>query len=244
MSDPMLPIPPDILLESGPCIVVNKPGGLLTQAPPGIDSMETRLRRHLLQRENRSGNIYLATCHRLDRPVSGGLIFARNVRAAQRLARQFEQRQVEKTYLAIVEGRVADSAGKWSDFMRKVSGEPRSEIVPADHPEAQYALLEFEVWAATSEVSLLKIRLETGRTHQIRLQAASRGHPIVGDALYGATTGFGPVTDDIRARWIGLMARELRFSHPMTNESVQVVAPMFEPWHEALTRWKIQFPPV
>jgi len=232
---------PDILWESGPCIVVNKPGGLLTQAPPGIDSMETRLRRFLIERENRSGNIYLATCHRLDRPVAGALAFTRNVRAAQRLSAQFESRSVLKTYWAIVEGTVSPESGSWSDFMRKIPGSPRSEIVVADHPDAQYALLHYRVLATKPAISVLQIELETGRTHQIRIQASSRGFPIVGDELYGSKLPFGPTIEDVRQRWIGLMARRLRFNHPTIQESVDLYAPPLTPWIEACADWQLQF---
>ncbi len=95
---------PEILLHSGPCIVAWKPPGLLTQAPPGIDSLEARVKDWLRGTEQKSGNIYLGVPHRLDRPVSGALVFARHVRAAQRLSRQFEARTVRKIYWACVSG--------------------------------------------------------------------------------------------------------------------------------------------
>jgi 23S rRNA pseudouridine1911/1915/1917 synthase len=192
-----------------------------------------------LARENRTGNIYLATCHRLDRPVCGALIFVRNVRAAQRLSAQFENRTVDKSYWAIVQGNVSPSEGTWSDFMRKIPGQPRSEIVSNDRPDAQYALLHYRVRAAHGECTLLEIKLETGRTHQIRLQASARKHPIAGDQLYGSTLAFGPKTDDERARWIGLMAREIKFVHPMTKDPVSVRAPLMEPWRQELADWSL-----
>ncbi len=233
MSLPLNTYPdPEILWESGPCLVVNKPGGLLTQAPPGIDSMELRLRRFLMRREKRTGNIYLATCHRLDRPVAGLIVFVRNVRAAQRLSKQFENRTVLKTYWAVVEGNVSLPAGTWTDFMRKIPGEPRSEIVAANHPDAQWAKLNYSVLSATAANSVLQIELETGRTHQIRLQAASRGYPIQGDALYGAKLPFGPQADDLRLRWIALIARRLQFVHPISQEVVDLIAPPLAPWRE------------
>lgn len=225
---------PEVLYEAGPCLVVNKPGGLLTQAPPGIDSMEIRVRQFLMRRENRQGNIYLATCHRLDRPAAGALIFARNVRAARRIAEQFENRSVGKTYWAIVEGCVTPRSGQWSDFMRKIPGQPRSEIVAADHPDAQFAKLQFQVLDSRNGLSLLQIELETGRTHQIRLQSATRGFPVAGDACYGSARPFGPQTDDTRGRWIALMARRVRFVHPLTRENVDVTAPMLAPWRDAV----------
>src|SRR5262245_33186001 len=94
----------DILYDNGPCLVVNKPPGLLTQGPAGIDSLEVRIKAHYRLREGKAkdANIYLGLPHRLDRPVSGAIVFARHVRAAQRLARQFEDRTVTKVYWAIV----------------------------------------------------------------------------------------------------------------------------------------------
>src|SRR3954468_9790405 len=96
----------DILYDDGPCLVVNKPAGVLTQAPEGIDSMEVRVKAFYREREGKEGNIYLGLPHRLDRPGAGGIVFARHVRAAQRLSRQFEDRTVTKVYWAIVEGNV------------------------------------------------------------------------------------------------------------------------------------------
>jgi 23S rRNA pseudouridine1911/1915/1917 synthase len=225
---------PHLIYESGPILVVNKPGGLLTQAPPGIDSLEARLRRWILHRENRTGNIYLAVLHRLDRGVSGAIVFARHVRAASRLARQFENRSVTKTYWALVAGRPESPEGRWVDFMRKVDDQARSEIVSPDHPDAKYAALEYRTLASAEGVSLLEIQLETGRTHQIRLQAAQRNLPIVGDAQYGSQIPFGPQTPDIRLRAIALLSRRLKFRHPMTDETVDVIAPVPDYWPSGL----------
>src|SRR5687768_18255386 len=93
----------EILYDSGPCLVVNKPPGVLTQAPAGIDSLEVRVKAYYREREQKEGNIYLGLPHRLDRPVSGAIVFARHVRAAQRLSSQFENRTVTKVYWAVVE---------------------------------------------------------------------------------------------------------------------------------------------
>jgi 23S rRNA pseudouridine1911/1915/1917 synthase len=224
----------ELLFEQGPCLVVGKPGGLLTQAPPGIDDLETRVRRFLVHREQRQGNIYLTVAHRLDRPVSGVVILNRNVRAARRVSEQFQHRDVRKLYWTAVEGRVAVTSGSWTDFMRKVPDQPRAELVPADHPDARQAILHYTVRQATSAWSLLEISLETGRMHQIRLQAAARGFPILGDSTYGATRPFGPVTDDPRQKWIALHARQIAFHHPMTRQPVEVTAPWPHYWLELL----------
>ncbi len=222
-----------LLYEDGPCLVVLKPAGLLTQAPPGIDSLEVRVKTFLKQREGKTGNIYLTPVHRLDRPVSGALLLARNVRAAQRLSKQFQRREVQKTYWALIQGIVDPAEGTWRDTLWKIHGQPRSQVVPADHPGGQPAVLHYRTLGQVLYGSWLEIELETGRTHQIRIQAASRGHAVVGDAHYGATTSFGPQCAEPRDRAIALHGRRLGFQHPMTRVAVSVEAPLSESWLEA-----------
>ena len=226
MADPGF----DILYEEGPCLIVAKPGGVLTQAPPEIDSMEVRIKRFLKQRENKTGRIYLGVPHRLDRPVSGVMVFARHVRAARRICEQFEGRTAKKTYWALVEGDIQQQQGTWTDHLRKVPGQARSEIVPPDHPQARHAVLHYQVLQKTTLHTLLEIELETGRTHQIRLQAGSRGFPILGDELYGSQQPFGPQTTDQRQRWIALHARSLQINHPMTRLPISITAPLPVYW--------------
>jgi len=222
----------DLLYEAGPCLVVNKPGGVLTQAVPGVDSMEVRVKAYYRQQENKpQGELYLGVPHRLDRPVSGALIFARHARATRRLAEQFEGRMVRKLYWALVEGLVADDEGVWRDFLRKVPDEPRAEIVDRQHPDAKLAVLRFRVCRRWESVSWLEIELDTGRMHQIRLQAASRGFPVVGDQQYGARQAFGPPCEDSRERSIALHARYVGFRHPMTRAPVEVLAPVPIAWN-------------
>ena len=222
-------LPVDILAELGPCLLVNKPSGVLTQAPPNIDSMELRIKRLLKVRDQKPGKVYLAVVHRLDRPVSGVMVFAKHVRAAKRIAEQFEGRTVEKTYWALVEGQVEES-GTWTDWVRKIPGEARSEIVDESHPEGRKAVLHFTRRGQGPDWSLLEIRLETGRTHQIRIQTSHHGVPVRGDRLYGSQMEFGPETSDERKRCIGLHARELSFRHPMTQEMVVQCAPFPDYW--------------
>lgn len=221
-----------LLYEEGPVLVVRKPAGLLTQAPPGIDSLELRIKTWIKQRDNKPGNVYLGVPHRLDRPVSGALILARHARAARRISEQFEGRLVRKIYWACVAGDVAQDSGTWTDFVRKVPGEPRAEIVAADHEEGREAVLHYRVLARHDWGTWLKIELETGRTHQIRVQCGSRGHSVLGDALYGAAGEFGPAHEDERLRPIALHGRSVTFRHPMTQEMVSVVAPLPEVWDQ------------
>ena len=187
----------DILYDSGPCLVINKPPGVLTQAPAGIDSLEVRVKAFYREREQKEGNIYLGLPHRLDRPASGAIVFARHVRAAQRLATQFENRTVTKVYWALVEGDVQPDEGTWTDHLHKRHGMAQAIVVPADDPRGKLAVLHYRVLARVGNVSWLEIQLETGRTHQIRVQAASRGHAVIGDTQYGATH---PVWRAVRRR--------------------------------------------
>ncbi len=222
----------EILYEEGPVLAVMKPAGVLTQSPPGIDSLELRIKRFLKQREQKPGNAYLATVHRLDRPVSGVMLFCKHVRAARKLSEQFEDRLVKKVYWALVARHPAEPSGTWTDYLRKVPGEPRSEVVDREHPEGQLAILHYKTLAKTDAFSWLEIELETGRTHQIRLQASAHGHPLLGDALYGSEVPFGPLTADERARAIALHARTIDFRHPMTQEPVSLLAPLPNYWPE------------
>jgi RluA family pseudouridine synthase len=220
----------EILYDSGPCLVVNKPPGLLTQAPAGIDSMEVRVKAFYSQREAKQGDIYLGVPHRLDRPVSGAIVFARHVRAAQRLSTQFENRTVIKVYWAFVEGDVQPDEGTWTDFLHKRHGMAQAIVVPDDDPRGKRAVMHFRVLARTAAGTWLEIELETGRTHQIRVQASSRGHPVLGDSQYGSTQPFGELFADERLRAIALHARQLAFRHPMTGDAVDILAPPPAAW--------------
>ncbi len=220
----------ELLYEAHPCLAVYKPGALLTQAPPEIDSLELRIRQYLTRREQRTGKIYLGMPHRIDRPASGVLVVARNIRATRRLSQQFAMRTVQKTYWVLVEGHLRPEQGTWRDFMRKIPGVASAEIVAPDHAEARLAILHYRVRRYESYGSWLEIQLETGRTHQIRLQCAMRGHPVLGDHQYGSAQLFGPSVDDPRKRWIGLHARQLAFDHPKSHERVVVTAPVPKVW--------------
>ena len=222
------PAPFEVLYDCGPCLAINKPPAILTQAPRGIDSVEVRLKHWLGAAGETAGDVYLAIIHRLDRPASGVLLFCRDKTAAKQLSRQFEHRRVAKTYWTFVEGTVTPNEGTWEDHLFKVHGMAQAEVVAPSHAGAKRAVLHYRVLCATQQGSWLEIELETGRTHQIRVQAASRGHPVWGDQQYGAHAEFGPLMDDDRARPIALHARSLAFTDPATTAAVELVA---EPPH-------------
>lgn len=226
----MEPADIEVLYHCGPCLVVNKPPGILTQAPAGIDSLEQRIKAYLKAQEKKTGNVYLGVPHRLDRPASGAMVFARHVRAARRLAEQFEARTVQKIYWACVEGQVSPERGTWEDHVRKIPNQAQAEIVPTDHPEGRIAVLHYCTLGVSPWGTWLEIELETGRMHQVRVQAASRKHPLLGDSQYGSTVPFGPQADDPRLRVVALHARRLAFRHPMTHEPVEITAPLPSAW--------------
>jgi 23S rRNA pseudouridine1911/1915/1917 synthase len=223
----------EILYDNGPVLVINKPAGILTQAPAGIDSLEVQVKAFYREREQKEGNIYLGLPHRLDRPVSGAIVFARHARAAQRLSTQFENRTVTKLYWAMVEGDVAGDEGTWTDHLHKRHGMSQSIVVPAEDPRGKVAVLRYRVRGRMPGAGTwIEVELETGRTHQIRVQCASRGMPLLGDTLYGSPATFGQWNADERERLIALHARTLELLHPMTREPIRVVAPLPPLWRE------------
>jgi 23S rRNA pseudouridine1911/1915/1917 synthase len=222
----------EILLEDDAVLAVAKPSGVATQAPGGIDSLETRIKAYLAAPGAEPAAIYLGIPHRLDRPASGAIIFAKTRRAARGLSRQFEGRRVKKLYWALVERIVEPLEGTWTDYLHKVYGQPRAAVVELTHPAGQEAVLHYRTLGFHRAGSWLEIELETGRTHQIRVQTSSRGFTILGDTHYGSRTFFGPQHEDERLRAIALHARSLTFFHPTTKTEVTLQAPVSAAWDE------------
>jgi 23S rRNA pseudouridine1911/1915/1917 synthase len=226
-----------ILFEDNHCLAVCKPAPLLTQGVPlGVPTLEAKVKAYLKERYQKPGNVYLGIPHRLDRPVSGVVVFARNTKAARRLAEQFQNRQVRKVYWALVErssaGDVPPAEGVWEDWLLKIQDEARAECATAETPGARRALLRYRSLRENDDGALLEIEPETGRMHQIRVQAARRGWPLRGDVLYGSRLPFGPPADLPRERVIALHARSLTFLHPIRYEPLTVTAPLPETWRE------------
>jgi 23S rRNA pseudouridine1911/1915/1917 synthase len=221
--------PLTVLYEDNHCLAVAKPAPLLTQGPPGVPTLEAAVKAYVKERYGKPGNVYLGTPHRLDRPVSGVIVFARNTKAARRLAEQFQGRQVRKVYWAVVEpsaaGEMPPSEGVWEDWLLKVAEEARSERVTPETPGAKPARLRFRRLHEGEDGALLEVEPETGRMHQIRVQAAARGWPVRGDVLYGARLPFGPPAELPRDRVISLHARSLTFLHPIRYQPLTVTAP-------------------
>lgn len=220
----------EILLEDEHCLAVVKPAGQFVQgtwAPPGEETLEQAVRAHLDPLD--PGSAYVGIVHRLDRVVSGVLIWAKTRKAARRLSTQFERRKVVKEYWAIVEqsSDPLENEGTWSHWLTSagVSGVVRT--VAAGTPGAREAITRFELaTAAQIPPGLCWLRLwpETGRTHQLRVQASVQGMPILGDATYGSAKTF--------ARGIALHARSLRVRHPTLQTPMVLTAPLPASWAE------------
>lgn len=183
-----------ILHEESHFMVIDKPVGLFTQAAAGIESVQTRLTEQIKRRDQHAGIPFVGLPHRLDRGTSGVILIARNQRALSRFGEQFHSRKIGKYYLAAVVGDFGNVAlnqpVEWSDYVRKVADQPIAEICDATAEGAKLAQLTALPLASSGGVTLLLIKLHTGRMHQIRIQAASRGMRILGDLTYGGPEFF------------------------------------------------------
>jgi 23S rRNA pseudouridine1911/1915/1917 synthase len=218
----------EILHEDNHCIAVNKPAGLLTQADAtGAPALIDLVRADLKVRYRKPGNVFVGLVHRLDQPTSGVVVFARTSKAAGRLSAQFRAGTVEKLYWAVVEGTPPEDAGEWTDWLWKDEGRNLVRVAAADTPGARMARVAFAVLGRAAGTTLLELRPLTGRSHQLRVQLASRGLPILGDRKYGASGRLQAL--DGRAR-VALHARRIAFTHPTRPEAIAVVAAVPGDW--------------
>jgi 23S rRNA pseudouridine1911/1915/1917 synthase len=224
--------PASVLFEDHHLIVVNKPAPLLTQAPPGVPSLEAAVKGYIKAKYHKPAGVYLGVPHRLDRPVSGVVLFARNTKAAQRVHAQFADHRVRKVYWAMVEGEVTPDAGTWDDWVRKLPEEARTVQAAAGEPGAKLATLGYRVLKRLDGGTLLELAPLTGRMHQLRVQCAWRAHPVFGDSTYATPRPFGPPAELPRDRVIALHARELTVEHPFTKQPLTVTAPLPAYWGE------------
>jgi 23S rRNA pseudouridine1911/1915/1917 synthase len=216
--DPRWPV----FFEDNHLLAVYKPSGLLVQGDHTGDICLLDLsKRWLKVRYQKPGKVFLAMVHRLDRPVAGVVLFARTSKAAGRLAAQFRERTVEKRYLAVVSGVVPGESGRLINQIERINRVSR--LVPAPSAASREARLRFTVLGRDREKSLLRVALETGRRHQIRLQLAHMGHPILGDLRYGADR---PLPE----RQIALLAQVLIIDHPVRGERLVIRCPLPRGW--------------
>lgn len=218
----------EVLYEDNHCLAVNKPAGLLTQGDvTGEPTVLEAAREYLKEKYQKPGNVFVGLVHRLDRPTSGALVLARTSKGASRLSEQFRRGDVEKTYWAIVEGTPEQPEGEWSDTLRKDESRNLVRVVNAGTPGGQEASLGYRVLEEGQGVTLLEVKPRTGRGHQIRVQLAARGLPIVGDRKYDAATTV--LAADGLPR-VGLHARSLRFSRPTGPGEIFLTAGVPSDW--------------
>lgn len=218
----------DVLFEDNHLIAVNKPAGLLTQGDDSGDaSLLDLVREDLRVRYRKPGKAFVGLLHRLDRPVSGVVLFAKTSKAAARLSDQFRARLVQKSYLALVEGALSGSAGTWEDWLLKDATHNLARVVAPNTPGARQARLAYECLRRSPKETLVELRPITGRSHQLRAQLASRGHPIRGDLKYGGRSVVRALDGGMR---IALHAQELRFRHPTRGEAIAVRASVPADW--------------
>ena len=224
----------EVLYEDNHCLAINKPAGLPSQRDEtGSESLVDVVSAYLKERYGKPGNVYVGLLHRLDRPTSGVVLIARTSKGAGRLSAQFRAGTIAKVYWAIVEGGPAENEGEWVDRVQKDRPLNRSRIAGEEEvAEGKDARVTFRVLQRWTDATKLELRPRTGRSHQLRVQLAGRGMPIVGDTKYGAMTRI--MARDGRPR-IALHARELTFNHPTRGEAIVVEAQVPTDWPEP---WK------
>jgi len=216
--------PLHILFEDNHLFVINKMPGDLSQEDSGKDEpLQERIKGFIKNRDAKPGNVYLGTIHRLDRPVSGAIIFTKTSKAAGRLSAQIRSKEIRKYYLAVTpNGLVSGSNDTWVLLNDNLYRDGDVTRVSANETEkTQKGSLRLRTIRNSESFSLHLVDLITGRKHQIRAQLSSRGIPIVGDRKYGSTTRF-----DEGA--IALHSLIIRFEHPVTKEYLEIAAPVHQ----------------
>ena len=218
---------PEILFEDNHLLVVVKPVNIPTQADDSGDpDLLSILKADIKARYQKPGNVYLGLVHRLDRPVGGVMVFAKTSKAASRLSEQIRNREFSKSYLAVIHGSPQKSKGSLRHYLLKNQSDNTVQAFSAPEPEAKEATLDYEVIGCQGNLSLVKIRLNTGRSHQIRVQFATISHPLYGDQKYGADV-------NRPGQQIALWSAELSFKHPTRDETMQFQSapPPVAPWN-------------
>jgi 23S rRNA pseudouridine1911/1915/1917 synthase len=213
-----------VLFEDNHLLAVVKPAGLPTMGVAEDEpSLLVQARQYIKEKYAKPGNVYLGVMSRLDAPVSGVVLLARTSKAAARLTEQFKERSVQKTYWGVVEGAIKPAAGELTNWVAPDERHRKMHIVAGPRPDAREAKLAYRLLRPTPDGSLVEIELHTGRKHQIRLQLAHHGFPIVGDRKYGARQKF--------PAGIALHARRLVVTHPVKQHTrVELVAPLPPCW--------------
>ena len=204
-------------------LVVHKEPGVVVQGASRNEvSLLLAAKKWLKERYDKKGNVFLAVVHRLDKPVSGLVLFARTSKSASRMSDQFRRGAVKKRYLAVVEGILPKQTDELTNYLTTREGRPF--ITNHQDPKSKIARLRYSLSRQTAEMAEVSIELLTGRKHQIRLQLSALGNPIVGDKRYGAQIELAAAPQRI-----ALLAHELHCTHPTTKEELSFLAQR-PPW--------------
>ena len=203
-----------IIYEDNHLLVVEKPVNVPSQEDStGDKDFLSMLKEDVKRRYDKSGNVFLGLVHRLDRPVGGVMVFAKTSKAASRLSEQIRQREFEKAYFAVVHGTPVKSTGRLEHYLIKDGETNLVRVLDKSAKGAKEAILDYEVISSANQLSLVKVNLHTGRSHQIRVQLSSIGYPIYGDQKYGAGV-------NKPGQQIALWSVEIKLKHPIKNEEV------------------------
>ena len=206
----------NIIYEDNHILVVEKIPNIPSQQDNTNDiDMLTLVKKYIKEKYQKPGNVYVGLVHRLDRPVGGIMVFAKTSKAASRLSDQIRKNELQKTYMTVVEWTIKPKQGTWKDYL--IKDEKTNITTTTTKEKGKEAILDYQVVDEVNNLSLLKINLKTGRSHQIRVQTSSRGLPILGDAKYGTNK---------EKMNIALFAYELSFIHPTKKEKMAFKLPL------------------
>lgn len=207
-----------VLYEDNHLLVFNKlPGEIVQGDKTGDTPLVDSLKLYLKTKYNKPGNVFLGLTHRLDRPTSGIVVFAKTSKALSRLTVMFQKRELEKVYWAIVDKKPNPIEQRLENYLIKNEKQNKSYVVNQDRKGSKRAVLDYKFLMSSDQYHLLKVKLETGRHHQIRAQLSSTGLRIKGDVKYGFKR---PNKDGS----IHLHAREIGFTHPVSKDFINIIA--------------------
>lgn len=211
-----------VLYEDNHLIIINKAAGEIVQGDKtGDEPLSDKVKTYLKEKYHKPGNVFCGVPHRLDRPTSGAVVFAKTSKALTRLNELFRNGEVKKTYWAIVKNRPAVAEDTLTHYLIKNEKTNKSVAYDTEKPHTRRAVLHYRLIAASQNYYLLEIDLETGRHHQIRCQLAKIGSPLKGDLKYGAERSNPDGS-------ISLHAHTISFIHPVSKENISVIAPIPE----------------
>lgn len=215
----------NIIFEDNQVIVAVKPQNIPVQLDDSKDEdFLSKIKKYLVEKYDKTGNVFLGLVHRLDRPTGGVMVFAKTSKSAERLCNQIVEKSFEKTYLAVVEGEPRLRQSRLTNFLKKDEKNNIVKICPQYEDGAKEAILDYQVLESSDNLSLVKISLITGRSHQIRVQFAGIGCPVCNDQKYGKADKKGN---------LALWAMQVKFDHPVSHKRMtfRVIPPAdIAPW--------------